>query len=111
MATGLIIFQDISPWYVGQLSPLWNLSLTADGVPVSLVGASTVTIIFVRANEPPTAGAGVATITDAANGNITYQLAAADVTTYGQYNVYVEVAMPNGLLISDPVPWTLSPLS
>lgn len=110
MATGQVLVQDISPWYVGQLSPLWQFTIMANGAPVNLTGGTSPKVLFALAGAPAAAGAGVATITNPTGGVVTYQLAAADVTSPGLYRVYVEVQMPNGPLISDPVDWQLEPL-
>jgi hypothetical protein len=112
VASGPILTQDISPWYVGQLSPLWTFTATALGIAMNLTGATSARVIFVLANSGiETVGSGTTTLADPATGTVTYQVAATDVTTPGQYNIYLEVTMPNGLLISDPVPWTLTGLT
>jgi hypothetical protein len=98
----------ITPWYTGQLLPTWTLSLVNDvGAPVNLTGATAVSLSFVKGSNV-SAGAGVGAIVSPVTlGQVTYAPAAADVTTPGTYQVFVEVTYPAGPLISDPLPWIL----
>ncbi len=99
----------ITPWYTGQLLPVWTISLVDDnGNPVNLTGAQSVALSFMRADNVETAGAGVAGFgSPLTGGQVTYAPAAADVTTAGMFRVFVKVTFSGGLLISDPIPWTL----
>jgi hypothetical protein len=88
----------ISPWTVGQLSPLWTLPMTRDnGKVMDLTGVTTGQLSLIiytssktlASNSP---GVGTFTIEQVKPGIVTYQLASADVpSTAGQYWVRVKV--------------------
>lgn len=80
----------ISPWRVGQLSPLWTINMIRDDNTImNLTGVTTgqLSLIIYNASHVVTGtGAGTFAITSVLPGIVTYQLVSADVpVTAGQY--------------------------
>lgn len=83
----------ISPWTIGQLSPIWTVVLMrqilqSDGTltnkPMDLTGVSTgqITMLVYNASKVLTiTGTGTVAIVDAVPGIITYQLVSTDIPT------------------------------
>ncbi len=89
----------ITPWFVGDLAPAWNINLVNDSGTANLAGVTTGNLAFVYKNMATGAkvtGTGSFTITQANPGIVQYQHAAADVDTPGNYQTYVVVTFLNG---------------
>lgn len=103
----------ISPWAVGQLSPIWTIVMMRDSKPMDLTGVTTGQLSLLIYNSSHTktgTGAGTFTIVDTNPGVVTYQLVSADVpATAGQYYVRVEVNF-NGTSpdMSDYISWVVN---
>jgi hypothetical protein len=99
----------ITPWATGQTLPTWVISLADDNNNVvNLTGATSAALSFIRGASNVTVGAGVAAVYGPpANGQVSYAPAAADVTTPGTFQIFVQVTFPTGVLTSDPMPWIL----
>lgn len=86
----------VSPWRVGQLSPVWTINMVRDNNTImDLTGVTTgqLSLIIYNASRVITGtGAGTFTITSAQPGIVTYQLVSGDVpTTAGQYWIRVGI--------------------
>ncbi len=86
----------ISPWRVGQLSPIWTINMIRDNSTImDLTGVTTgqLSLIIYNSSKVITSiGAGTFTITQVKPGIVTYALASADVPiSAGTYYVRVEV--------------------
>jgi len=102
----------ISPWALGQLSPVWTIVMARDSKPMDLTGVTTnqLSLLIYNANHVQTGtGAGTFTIVDANPGVVTYQLVLADVpTTVGTYYVRVKVNFNNmSPDLSDYINWII----
>ena len=99
----------ITPWATGQTLPTWVISLVDDNDNVvNLTGSTSVALSFLLGAGNVTVGSGTAAIVAPATiGQVSYAPAAADVTTPGTYQVFVQVTFPTGVLTSDPMPWIL----
>lgn len=80
----------ISPWRVGQLSPIWTINMIRDNNTImDLTGVTTGQLSLIIYNSSKVAtGTGVGTfaITSTLPGVVTYQLASGDVpVAAGQY--------------------------
>lgn len=86
----------ISPWRVGQLSPIWTINMIRDNNTImDITGVNTgqlILVIYSTAKVVTGTGAGTFAIVQAKPGIVTYQVASADVpSTAGQYYVRIEV--------------------
>lgn len=86
----------ISPWRVGQLSPIWTLNMIRDNNTImNLTGVTTAQLSLIIYNSSKVVtgtGAGTFAIISVLPGIVTYQLASADVpSTAGSYFVRIEV--------------------
>ena len=103
----------ISPWAVGQLSPIWTIVLARDSKPMDLTGVTIgqLSLLIYNASHVQTGtGAGTFAIVDAYPAIVTYQLVSADVpVTAGTYFVRVKVNF-NGTTpdMSDYINWSIS---
>jgi len=102
----------ISPWTLGQLSPIWTIVLARDSKPMDLTGVTVnqLSLLLYNGNHAQTGtGAGTFTIIDTNPGVITYQLVTADVPVVtGTYYVRVKINFNNVAPdMSDYVTWTI----
>ena len=102
----------ISPWYVGQLAPVWVLSLVDDnGNPINLTNAASVALTFKPQIGNSFVGTGTPNIlTPLTAGQVSYQPALADVQVDGEYRIFVKVTYATGNpspFVFDPIDWTL----
>lgn len=85
----------ITPWAVGQLSPLWTITLTRDGGIMDITGVTTnqlSLLIYNNSQAQTGTGQGTFSIIEAKPAIVTYQLNSADVPTVtGNYYVRVKV--------------------
>jgi len=96
----------ISPMYVGQTQPLMALTIQQDsGAALNLSGGMLAMTLRNRATGQNTAAAGLWAITNATAGQATYTWAAADTAQAGQYDLYISVTFPGGVVTCDPLPW------
>ncbi len=104
----------ITPWYVGQLAPVLTIQLVPDSGQFNIAGLTTANFSLTVHNSDSgvdTAGAGTfanlqpAATSGYAPASIQYQLAAADVATSGNYHLFVNAQLPNGLMVFDLGVW------
>ncbi len=106
----------ITPWYVGQLSPAWVISLVPDKGVVNISGLVTGNFSLLIRNIGTATGAGsetsglgtfsaitaaVTTMVDdelqiISHASVQYQLASADVVVASKYHLFVIVNFVNG---------------
>jgi hypothetical protein len=101
----------ISPWYVGQVLPLWQITLTPDTGTSDVTGlySSAFTMRFINTlTSAEIVGEGTFSIIQANPAIVQYQLATSDVTTPGTYTVLVEVDYP-GIDVFSLGTWQLLP--
>lgn len=103
----------ISPWRVGQLSPLWTLNLVRDNntlMNLTSVTTGQLSLVIYNSSKVITGtGAGTFAITSTSPGIVTYQLASADVpVTAGQYYVRIGINFSGALPdYSDYLSWVI----
>jgi hypothetical protein len=112
------------PWFVGQTSPAWNISLPLDGGEAGpdLTGIvpSNISMIFKNSVGSINTGTGsfkigtitngVFTQTSVAPNALQYQPSNADVRTADTYTLYITIIFPNGPNDFGPVfPFVISP--
>lgn len=104
---------SVSPWRVGQLSPIWTINMIRDNnIIMDLTGVTTgqLSLIIYNGSKVITGtGAGTFAITSTKPGIVTYQPASADVpSTAGTYYIRVEVNF-NGTSpdFSDYILWAI----
>lgn len=112
-----------TPWYVGQLAPLWTIQLVLDSGPFNVFGLapSNFSMVFRNTDMPGIVdipGTGTfsnitAAVTQTVNGvttvvtpaSVQYQVSLGDVALAANYHVFVKVQMGNGPQIFDCGPW------
>lgn len=99
----------ITPWTQGNLAPSWVISLVPDSGSVTVSGLVTTNFsLRIRNNNlaTETTGAGFFSNITAAvvsggvvttPASVQYQLAAADVSTIGNFTLWVDVTFSNGV--------------
>ncbi len=101
----------VSPMYAGQTLQTWQPTLTQDGgAAVNLTGATLSLTIRNAVTLVDRVGTGIWTIVNATSGIANYAWSAADVATSGSYLLYVTATYSGGVMIFDPIPWTLNPM-
>ena len=102
----------ITPWRVGQLSPIWTISLSRDNSEMDLTGvtANQISLIIYNSSKVVTGtGAGAFAILQIKPGIVTYTPVSADIpSTAGQYYARIEVNF-NGTSpdFSDYISWVI----
>ena len=93
----------LSPWYVGQTKPTWDITWAG----VDLTGA-TVTVRIGLLGGAAALGGGVLTQVNARSGHFTYAPIAGDFAAAGTYVVQFKCVYGDGTLtFSDPVTVTV----
>lgn len=91
-------------WAQGNTFTVAVFNLKQGSTPLNLAGVSAANIKLKyrrRDGQPPTSFvylAATVTIADAANGVINVQWAASDVALAGDYELGIEITMPNGMI-------------
>ena len=100
----------ISPWFVGQTLPSWELTLVdTENAAVDLTGA-TMAVLITNAEGVQTTGAGTWDVTNPTAGIAIYAWAAADSATAGQCSLQVTATYPGGGTRDWlPIPWLVKP--
>lgn len=103
----------ISPWHTGKTAPIWSITLTTDsGTGANLTGLTPSALQLLiknrdRGDDIIQTGTGTFTIVQANPALVTYQLSSQDVTTPGNYEIYVIVTYSNGPESYGPALWSL----
>jgi hypothetical protein len=98
----------VSPWYLGQLTPILAVTLKDDSGNVPPLTSATITSVLRNtATGADTAMAGAWVVVNAATGLVQYTWAAADVSVQGTYNIIITVTVSGKPTVFDPIPFVL----
>jgi len=97
-------YKHILEYKKGDTSPSISIQIlkTSDGLPLDLSGASATFYLVKRGESTLKVNGSAASITDATNGIITYNLNSTDTDTVGEYEAEFKVTFAGGQIASFP---------